>query len=47
MRLAVHASGDGPRTALLIHGLIDDHGTWHDVIPALVARGYRVLARGR
>jgi pimeloyl-ACP methyl ester carboxylesterase len=44
MDLALHATGDGPRTALLIHGLIDDHGTWHDVIPELVTRGYRVLA---
>jgi pimeloyl-ACP methyl ester carboxylesterase len=44
MKLALHTTGEGPRTALLIHGLISDHGTWHDVTPDLVARGYRVLA---
>jgi pimeloyl-ACP methyl ester carboxylesterase len=44
MELALHTAGDGPRTALLIHGLVADHGTWHAVEADLLARGYRVLA---
>ena len=44
MKLELHTAGNGPRTALLIHGLIADHGTWHAVEAELVSRGYRVLA---
>lgn len=44
MKLYVHTAGDGPRTALLIHGAMADHGTWHAVTDTLVRRGYRVLA---
>lgn len=44
MRLNVHTGGDGDRTALLVHGAMSDHRTWHAVEDALVARGYRVVA---
>ena len=44
MRLAVHESGTGPRTALLIHGLMSDHRAWHRVGAHLQRRGFRVLA---
>jgi|HubBroStandDraft_2_1064218.scaffolds.fasta_scaffold08121_5 pimeloyl-ACP methyl ester carboxylesterase len=44
MKLELHTAGNGERTALLIHGLIADHGTWHAVEAELVSRGYRVLA---
>jgi pimeloyl-ACP methyl ester carboxylesterase len=44
VKLELHTAGNGPRTALLIHGLIADHGTWHAVEAELVSRGYRVLA---
>jgi pimeloyl-ACP methyl ester carboxylesterase len=43
MRLHVAEAGDGPRTAILVHGLTSDHGGWCRVAPALVERGYRVL----
>ncbi|MFD4411263.1 MULTISPECIES: alpha/beta fold hydrolase [unclassified Streptomyces] len=36
--------GDGDRTAVLIHGGMADHGTWHAVTSHLVRQGYRVLA---
>ncbi|HKW59767.1 MAG TPA: alpha/beta hydrolase [Candidatus Dormibacteraeota bacterium] len=35
--------GDGPRTAVLVHGLLSDHGAWCRVAPAMVARGYHVV----
>ncbi|GAA1099669.1 alpha/beta fold hydrolase [Nocardiopsis composta] len=44
MRLHVHTQGDGDRTALLVHGAMSDHSTWHAVAGALVERGYTVLA---
>jgi pimeloyl-ACP methyl ester carboxylesterase len=44
MKLHVHESGGGAKTALLVHGGMSDHGTWHAVQDALVGRGYRVLA---
>lgn len=43
MRLHVVEHGEGDRTAILIHGFSDDHGTWWRVWPELVAKGYRVL----
>ncbi|WP_406286704.1 alpha/beta fold hydrolase [Embleya sp. NBC_00896] len=44
MKLHVHERGAGDKVALLIHGVMSDHGTWHAVEDALVAKGYRVLA---
>ncbi|WP_017624086.1 alpha/beta fold hydrolase [Nocardiopsis chromatogenes] len=44
MRLNVHTGGDGERTALLVHGAMADHRTWHAVEGALIERGYRVVA---
>jgi pimeloyl-ACP methyl ester carboxylesterase len=44
MRLAVHRSGTGPRTAVLIHGMMSDHRAWHRVAAELREDGYRVLA---
>ena len=44
MRLNVHTGGDGERTALLVHGAMSDHRTWHAVEAALIGRGYRVVA---
>jgi pimeloyl-ACP methyl ester carboxylesterase len=44
MRLAVHESGTGSRTALLIHGLMSDHRAWHRVSDDLERRGFRVIA---
>jgi pimeloyl-ACP methyl ester carboxylesterase len=44
VQLAVHASGSGPRTAILIHGIMSDHRAWHRVSAELQAKGFRVLA---
>lgn len=44
MRLHVASAGTGDRVAVLIHGLMGDHGTWHAVTATLVDRGWRVLA---
>jgi pimeloyl-ACP methyl ester carboxylesterase len=44
MRLAVHRSGSGPRTAVLIHGMMSDHRAWHRVAADLRDDGYRVVA---
>jgi pimeloyl-ACP methyl ester carboxylesterase len=44
MKLAVHESGTGPHTAVLVHGLMSDHRAWHRVSRELVARGFRVIA---
>jgi pimeloyl-ACP methyl ester carboxylesterase len=44
MRLAVHESGDGAKTAVLIHGIMSDSRAWHRVTAELHAHGYRVLA---
>jgi pimeloyl-ACP methyl ester carboxylesterase len=44
MRLAVHRSGSGPRTAVLIHGMMSDHRAWHRVAAELRDDGYRVVA---
>ena len=43
MKLHLTETGDGPQTAILVHGLLSDHGAWCRVAPALVERGYRVL----
>jgi pimeloyl-ACP methyl ester carboxylesterase len=44
MRLAVHVSGSGARTAVLIHGMMSDHRAWHRVADDLEAQGYRIVA---
>lgn len=44
MKLNVHERGDGDKVAVLIHGGMADHRTWHAVEDELVARGYRVIA---
>lgn len=44
MRLAVHESGSGSRTAVLVHGMMSDHRAWHRVTADLVADGFRVVA---
>ncbi|MGW8973171.1 alpha/beta fold hydrolase [Streptomyces platensis] len=44
MQLHTHEWGTGERVAVLVHGLMSDHRTWHRVGPALADRGYRVLA---
>ncbi len=43
MRLHTHEAGTGERTALLVHGAMSDHGTWHAVRDHLTGLGYRVL----
>lgn len=43
MRLHVDEFGSGPRTLVMLHGASGDRGTWTDIMPRLVERGYRVL----
>lgn len=43
MKLHVEEAGTGDRTAILVHGITSDAGSWVRVAPALVERGYRVL----
>ncbi|WP_119696229.1 alpha/beta fold hydrolase [Microbacterium halotolerans] len=45
-RTGVHTRtwGDGPRQALLVHGIMSSADTWHSVAPRLAAHGYRVTA---
>ncbi|WP_062435699.1 alpha/beta fold hydrolase [Herbidospora daliensis] len=42
--LNVREWGTGPKTAVLIHGILSDSGCWWRVGPDLAARGYRVVA---
>jgi pimeloyl-ACP methyl ester carboxylesterase len=44
--MLLHAidTGEGPRTAVLLHGLMGSAESWWRVIPILADRGYRVLA---
>ncbi|PWC03297.1 alpha/beta hydrolase [Agromyces badenianii] len=44
MQLAVHESGGGARTAILIHGIMSDSRAWHRVTAELEGQGFRVLA---
>jgi pimeloyl-ACP methyl ester carboxylesterase len=44
VKLAAHETGTGPRTAVLIHGIMSDHRAWHRVSDELVAQGFRVIA---
>ncbi|MEU7580000.1 alpha/beta hydrolase [Streptomyces sp. NPDC041068] len=43
MKLHTHTWGTGDRVAVLVHGLMSDHRTWHRLGPALAGRGYRVV----
>ncbi|WP_314223173.1 alpha/beta fold hydrolase [Streptomyces zaehneri] len=44
MRLHTQEWGTGERVAVLVHGIMSDHRTWHELVPVLTGRGYRVLA---
>lgn len=44
MRLNTRTWGQGPRTAVLVHGMMSDSNAWWQVGPALARRGYRVIA---
>lgn len=44
MKLAVHETGAGPRTAVLVHGIMSDHRAWHRVGEELVEQGFRIIA---
>ncbi|GGU83925.1 hypothetical protein GCM10010211_57380 [Streptomyces albospinus] len=43
MQLHTQEWGTGDRIAVLVHGIMSDHRTWHRVGPALAGRGYRVI----
>ena len=43
MQLHIVEAGAGNQTAILIHGLVSDHGGWCRVAPAMVKRGFRVV----
>lgn len=44
MQLHTREWGTGERTAVLVHGMMSDHRTWHRLGPLLADRGYRVIA---
>jgi pimeloyl-ACP methyl ester carboxylesterase len=44
MRLATTTAGDGPRRALLLHGLSSNAAGWWRLVPDLVDAGYTVVA---
>ncbi len=44
MPLHVDVHGSGPRTAVLLHGMMGSAESWWRISPLLVSRGYRVLA---
>ncbi len=44
MRLWVQYWGDGPKTALLVHGLSSSAAGWWRLAPALASHGYRITA---
>ncbi|PWI12712.1 alpha/beta hydrolase [Streptomyces sp. Act143] len=44
MKLATRSWGEGPRTAVLVHGLMADSRTWRPVATAIADHGYRVVA---
>ncbi|MFC8404293.1 alpha/beta fold hydrolase [Streptomyces griseoincarnatus] len=44
MRLATRVWGEGPRTAVLVHGIMSDSRGWSRVAPAIAMHGYRVVA---
>lgn len=44
MKLFTREWGEGPRHAILIHGVMSDSRNWRRVGPALAERGYHVIA---
>lgn len=44
LRLHYVTAGQGPRTAVLVHGFPQTWWEWRHVVPALVAEGFRVVA---
>lgn len=44
MQLASRVTGEGPRTAVLLHGIMSDSRSWDDVARDLGDRGFRVIA---
>lgn len=44
MLLHANISGTGQRVAVLLHGLMGSHESWHRIEPLLVERGYRVVS---
>ncbi|MFH9010912.1 alpha/beta fold hydrolase [Streptomyces sp. NPDC017943] len=44
MRLTTRSWGEGPRTAVLVHGIMTDSRSWSGVAPAIARHGYRVVA---
>ncbi|MFI6035342.1 alpha/beta fold hydrolase [Streptomyces sp. NPDC051315] len=44
MRLHTQEWGTGERLAVLVHGIMADHRTWHELVPVLTSQGYRVVA---
>ena len=42
--LAVTEWGDGPSTAVLVHGMMSDSTSWWQIGPEIAARGYAVTA---
>ncbi|WP_377271227.1 alpha/beta fold hydrolase [Peterkaempfera sp. SMS 1(5)a] len=44
MQLHTREWGTGERLAILVHGMMSDHRTWHRLGPLLADRGYRVIA---
>jgi pimeloyl-ACP methyl ester carboxylesterase len=44
VKLAVHESGTGARTAVLVHGIMSDHRAWHRVSRELIEQGFRIIA---
>lgn len=45
VRIHYVIAGNGPRTAILLHGFPQTWWEWHHVIPRLVEAGYRVWHR--
>lgn len=44
MQLHAEVEGNGPRVALLLHGMTGSSESWWRVVPLLVARGFQVVA---
>ncbi|MFG3154977.1 alpha/beta fold hydrolase [Streptomyces sp. NPDC048219] len=44
MKLETRIWGHGPRTAVLVHGIMTDSRSWNRVAPVIAGHGYRVVA---